>query len=1016
MSLLDRKNFVKVLSGATLVSVVFLFIFSLFQLPSLHSRYSVRDFFPENHPALETSEEVARRFQLQDTPAFLVSFKLKAHEKGTWLRRSRMAGLLETTRDVGAWKGVKQALSLASLELAVESGSDLLVGPFAETVPPAKWSSMIREQALLRPLFISRDLRSVLLVVEPSDLSPTALASLDQRLRRDLGRRHPEAWAAVTGVPAIQIKLAQRVEREVGRSLALCLFAFMAVFMLFYRGWKPLAFVAVSLVTCNITVLGLLAYLGIPFTVLLSTLPIVVSLTVVSMSVHTLPVWSERARGMNDSWNSRVRQVFGVLRSIAGPNFLGAFTTAIGFAVLAWTIIPAIRQYALTMAMMVMVSWILMHALFLLGLPLFEAQSRRYMVFPRKTFLLAMKNARLVTWGTLGLAGMMAVAGLRLNFSAHLFDDLPREEIVRQAMIRVDYRHGGSVPYDVTISGEGPDAWKHPGALNQLQRALREIRRVAGVGSAISVSDFLADRMPDTPAHAAEAYFLFSMSAENPLREYLSSDARSARVSIRLRDLSSDEVDRVRADVMGILKKRFPGAVFQETGLSVNTHAINREVAKGLVFGFWHSLLMISLALLPVLWSWRLSLLAMIPNLIPPAMLIGWMAMLQTPVKPGIALIFSIAIGLAFNNTVYLLLRLRKESKAGVRPRILSSWRKEMVPCFSESLIMAVGFSLFLASGFGLNQTFGAYMLLAIATGAWADLIFLPALLKTWPALFSRRNSRPPSTVRPDRVVSSDEGSLAAKAASWATVVFLAGLLAPLGAEAKSRAGGNEADRLLTAVRTNMEARSESARIRMVILEANGDKKVREIDLSSLRDEGTYRARAQVVTPADIRGTALLAEIRDGEQNQWLYLPSTKQVRRVVSGRKSAGVLGSELSPDDLDPSSLRGASRRVVKRTPSSVLIEVLPGAQDGPYTKAMIEVAAKPELPRRILYYKGKNVVKSVTFEGYARQPSGLYRPQKVRVKNLVNKRGTDVELSKIRINPKLRESEFKPASLGR
>lgn len=1020
---MKRNGTVKLLSAMVATAVVSLFVFSLFQLRHLHSHYSVRDFFPENHQALDSSEVVARKFQLRDSPAFLVSLKLKKDVPGDWLRKARMERLLATTRDVAAWDGVKQALSLATVELAVEEKRDLLVGPFAETVPPHRWHATVRAQSLLRPLFISKDLKSVLLLVEPSDLSPEGLAWLDRRLRREIGRAHPEAWAAVTGVPAIQTKLAQRVEKEVGRSLALCLLAFMGVFAIFYRGWQALLFAGLSLALANVVTLGLLAAFGIPFTVLLSTLPIVVSLTVVSMCVHTLPLWNESSGSRHAFWSERTRALAPVLRSVIGANFLGCFTTAVGFAVLAITVIPAIRQYALTMAGMVMFTWLLMHGLFYLGLPLFEARPREFMRFPRRMFAWSMRFSRSIVYGTVAVSVLAAILGVGLNFSGRLFDDLPRDEIARQAMRRVDFRHGGTVPYDVTLAAAGADAWKDPAALRQLDLALKRIRRVHGVGSALSISDFMAGRLPKNAREAAETYFLFSLSPENPLREFLSADAREARVSMRLRDLPSHEVDRVRGEVTAILKRGFPRATLTESGLSVNSHTINREVAQGLVFGFWHSLAVISLALLPVLRSFRLSLLSIIPNLVPPSLLIGVMALLQTPVKPGIALIFSIAIGLAFNNTVYLLLRLRGEDRRRPRtvPSLLSSWRQEMVPCLSESLIMAVGFSLFMISSFGLNQTFGAYMLLAIAAGGWADLIFLPALLKRWPGLFKAR-------VEEAAVVSPSRDKSLPRAAAVAAVVTLASLLflAPEQAAARKAptkermaarkpATAEDADTLLNLLRRNLEARSESARIKIEIIEANGDRKTREIELLSLREGGTYRARARVLSPADLKGTALLAEVHGETQNQWLYLPSTRQVRRVVSGRKSAGVLGSELSPDDLDPSSLRGARRRIVKSEGGVTVIEIRPGSAGGPYSRALLEISRGPELPKRIQYFQGAKVVKSVEFAQYT-QTGGLYRPARIRVKNLVNKRGTDVELSEVKVNPSLKESDFKPAALKR
>src|SRR5690606_2343396 len=125
----------------------------------------------------------------------------------------------------------------------------------------------------------------------------------------------------------------------------------------------------------------------------------------------------------------------------------------------------------------------------------------------------------------------------------------------------------------------------------------------------------------------------------------------------------------------------------------------------------WQSLVGIGLFLVFVFRSFRWALICCLPNLIPPAFLMGALALSHVSVKPGIAVIFSIALGFAFNNTVYLLSRLRalmKSGKAGAFP-LKRALMMEANPCFFESLVMFVGFSIFLFSNFSMNQSFGVF-------------------------------------------------------------------------------------------------------------------------------------------------------------------------------------------------------------------------------------------------------------------------------------------------------------------
>jgi uncharacterized protein len=119
-------------------------------------------------------------------------------------------------------------------------------------------------------------------------------------------------------------------------------------------------------------------------------------------------------------------------------------------------------------------------------------------------------------------------------------------------------------------------------------------------------------------------------------------------------------------------------------------------------------------------------------------LLLGFLALFQVPIKPGIAIIFSISLGLAFCNTVYVLERLKyilKTSSRKLSLPIYALMKKETMPCLVSSLSLFGGFSIFLFSVFPMNKLFGVFMLASIAAGLLGDLVWLPAMLKRFPWL-----------------------------------------------------------------------------------------------------------------------------------------------------------------------------------------------------------------------------------------------------------------------------------------
>ena len=171
-------------------------------------------------------------------------------------------------------------------------------------------------------------------------------------------------------------------------------------------------------------------------------------------------------------------------------------------------------------------------------------------------------------------------------------------------------------------------------------------------------------------------------------------------------------------------------------------HLIHDEISHELIFGFWQALLIAVILLGLVFKSARWALVASLPNLIPPIALLGYLSLTQTPIKPGIAIIFSIALGLAFNNTVYGLNRLRA-LRTSTRPLpVRKAFYLEANPCLVSTLIMMFGFSVFMFSYFSLNRTFGICMIVSILAGVIGDLVFLPGMISIFPRLLghSRAN------------------------------------------------------------------------------------------------------------------------------------------------------------------------------------------------------------------------------------------------------------------------------------
>lgn len=108
-------------------------------------------------------------------------------------------------------------------------------------------------------------------------------------------------------------------------------------------------------------------------------------------------------------------------------------------------------------------------------------------------------------------------------------------------------------------------------------------------------------------------------------------------------------------------------------------------------------------------------------------------------------------------------------------------------------------------------------------------------------------------------------------------------------------------------IMTEVDLRDEgfddfSAKISMVLEDNNGNKSTRLMEVKNLEVKNDGDKRLLVFKePSDVSGTALLTYshiLEDDEQ--WLFLPALKRVKRISSSNKSGPFVGSEFAYEDM--------------------------------------------------------------------------------------------------------------------
>ena len=208
---------------------------------------------------------------------------------------------------------------------------------------------------------------------------------------------------------------------------------------------------------------------------------------------------------------------------------------------------------------------------------------------------------------------------------------------------------------------------------------------------------------------------------------------------------------------------------------------------------------------------------------------------------------------------------------------------------------------------------------------------------------------------------------------------------------------------------------SSDAKVLMTLINANGQKSVREMRFQHIELEEGDRSIITFLKPSDVKGTKLLShEQIGGDDRQWIYLPALKRVKKIAGRNRSGAFMASEFSYEDIASTDYRnyaysGDAVPVSYEGAACLQGERLPKAKDSGYTKQVVWVDSREFLVRKTEYYDRKqSLLKTAYFDGY-KKIKGVWRIGKIHIVNHQTKKQTILEWVEDDVRAGLGEDRF-------
>jgi hypothetical protein len=214
-----------------------------------------------------------------------------------------------------------------------------------------------------------------------------------------------------------------------------------------------------------------------------------------------------------------------------------------------------------------------------------------------------------------------------------------------------------------------------------------------------------------------------------------------------------------------------------------------------------------------------------------------------------------------------------------------------------------------------------------------------------------------------------------------------------------------------------------TADMRMLLRNKQGQESVREIKIKSLEiDNDGDKSLTIFNKPRDVKGTAFLSFSHPiAADDQWLFLPALKRVKRISSRNKSGPFMGSEFAFEDLSSFEIEKYNYKYIGVEViggvNAFKVEQYPVDENSGYTRRVVWIDTVEYRTYKIEFYDRKDsLLKTLTFSGYKQYLDKHWRADNQLMVNHQNGKSTELQWRNYAFKTGLTDSDFNRNSLKR
>ena len=566
----------------------------------------------------------------------------------------------------------------------------------------------------------------------------------------------------ISGMPYVRTKNAENIKSELSTFVILALIITSIIFFLFFRSYRATfisLFVVMVGVVWSVGILGLFIINTPPGDFEISVLTGLIPPLIIVIGIPNCIFLINKYQHEVNEHGNKAKSLQRVITKIGNATLMTNVTTASGFATFIITDSKLLEEFGIVASLSILAIFVLSILIIPIIYSFLPIPEEKHLEHLNKRWITSLgdwientvKKSKINIYIISIALLVFSIIGIyQIRISGSIIDDMPQKADWFDDIMFYEKEFNGIMPLEILIDTKRKKGVTKLSTIKKMSKIEDVISEIPELSKPISMVS-LVKYSKQAYYNGNPKYYQVPTSQENSfilsyaknstsdsdvdlIRNYVDSTGRYTRITAFMKDMEIERMEAIEEKLNYEISKIMPSDNFEVsiTGKAYLFQKGTKYLVKNLILSLSLAIFLIAMLMAYMFRSVKMIFVSLIPNLLPLIVTAGLMGYLGVAIKPSTILIFSIAFGIAVDDTIHFLAKYRQEliaNKWEINKFVYNALRETGVSMFYTSIVLFFGFSVFTVSDFGGTVALGALVSATLLFAMLSNLLLLPSML-----------------------------------------------------------------------------------------------------------------------------------------------------------------------------------------------------------------------------------------------------------------------------------------------